>query len=209
MPASTADKEALIVALDEIGAVKLGEFTLKSGETSPIYLDLRLLVSRPDVLRHAARMMREKAAGLAFDRAAGIPLAGLPIGVAFSLEAGVPLIYPRPQVKGHGTGRSVEGMYEPGERVLLIDDVISRADSKLEAIAQLEAVPLVVRDLLVIVDRQMGGADLLAEAGYTLHALLTLQEILDTLAALGRITPEQHKSVINWLETTRHGSHTA
>lgn len=209
MPASTADKEALIVALDEIGAVKLGEFTLKSGETSPIYLDLRLLVSRPDVLRHAARMMHEKAAGLAFDRAAGIPLAGLPIGVAFSLEAGVPLIYPRPQVKEHGTGRSVEGVYEPGERVLLIDDVISRADSKLEAIAQLEAVPLVVRDLLVIVDRQMGGADLLAEAGYTLHALLTLQEILDTLAALGRISPEQHKSVIDWLEKTRDGSHTA
>ena len=134
------DKESLIVNLDEMGAVKFGEFTLKSGETSPVYLDLRLLVSRPATLRRVARMMQATASDLTFDRVAAIPMAGLPIGVAFSLTADIPLIYPRPQVKGHGTARFIEGTYHPGERVLLVDDVISRADSKLEAAALLEAV---------------------------------------------------------------------
>ncbi len=200
------DKESLIVNLDEMGAVKFGEFTLKSGETSPVYLDLRLLVSRPATLRRVARMMQAAASDLTFDRVAAIPMAGLPIGVAFSLTADIPLIYPRPQVKDHGTARFIEGTYHPGERVLLVDDVISRADSKLEAAALLEAVQLEVRDLLVVVDRQMGGAQMLEERGYRLHALLTIQEILDTLAHLERITRDQYDFISAWLEESRHGS---
>lgn len=200
------DKESLIVNLDEMGAVKFGEFTLKSGETSPVYLDLRLLVSRPATLRRVARMMQAASSDLNFDRVAAIPMAGLPIGVAFSLTADVPLIYPRPQVKEHGTSRFIEGAYSPGERVLLVDDVISRADSKLEAAALLEAVQIEVRDLMVVVDRQMGGAQMLEKRGYRLHALLTIQEILDTLARLERITKDQHDFISAWLEESRHGS---
>lgn len=199
------DKESLIVNLDEMGAVKFGEFTLKSGETSPVYLDLRLLVSRPATLRRIARMMQATATGLEFDRVAAIPMAGLPIGVAFSLAADVPLIYPRPQVKDYGTSRFIEGAYEPGERVLLVDDVISRADSKLEAIELLQAVQLQVRDLMVTIDRQMGGAQVLEARGYRLHALLTLQEILDTLADIGRLSKDQHAFITAWLEESRHG----
>lgn len=199
------DKESLIVNLDEMGAVKFGEFTLKSGETSPVYLDLRLLVDRPATLRRVARMMQAVSADLTFKRIAAIPMAGLPIGVAFSIAADVPLIYPRPQVKQHGTSRFIEGTYHPGERVLVVDDVISRADSKLEAIALLEAVQLDVKDLMVIVDRQMGGVEMLAERGYTVHALLTLQEILDTLADLGRLSKDQHDFISAWLEESRHG----
>lgn len=199
------DKESLIVNLDEIGAVKFGEFTLKSGETSPVYLDLRLLVDRPATLRRIARMMQATAANLTFNRIAAIPMAGLPIGVAFSIAADIPLIYPRPQVKQHGTSRFIEGTYHPGERVLLVDDVITRADSKLEAIELLEAVQLEVSDLMVIVDRQMGGAEMLAEQGYRVHALLTLQEILDTLAYLDRISKDQHDFISAWLEESRYG----
>lgn len=199
------DKESLIVNLDEIGAVKFGEFTLKSGETSPVYLDLRLLVDRPATLRRTARMMQATAANLTFNRIAAIPMAGLPIGVAFSIAADIPLIYPRPQVKQHGTSRFIEGTYHPGERVLLVDDVITRADSKLEAIELLEAVQLEVSDLMVIVDRQMGGAEMLAEQGYRVHALLTLQEILDTLAYLDRISKDQHDFISAWLEESRYG----
>jgi len=89
--------------------------------------------------------------------------------------------------------------------VLLVDDVISRADSKLEAAALLEAVQLEVRDMLVVVDRQMGGAQMLEERGYRLHALLTIQEILDTLARLERITKDQYDFISAWLEESRHG----
>ncbi|MBN1122339.1 MAG: orotate phosphoribosyltransferase [Anaerolineae bacterium] len=193
------DKESLIVSLYEIGAVQFGEFTLKSGVVSPIYLDLRLLVSRPATLRRVARMMQSLATKLTFDRVAAIPLAGLPIGVAFSLTTDIPLIYPRTQVKKHGTGRYIEGTYNSGETVLVIDDLISYADSKLETIELLESVFLKVTDLMVIVDRQMGGVAVLQNKGYTLHSLLTLNEILDSLLELKRIPLERYRYVKAWL----------
>jgi orotate phosphoribosyltransferase len=199
------DKESLIVSLHEIGAVQFGEFTLKSGVVSPIYLDLRLLVSRPATLRRVARMMLSLASTLTFDRVAAIPLAGLPIGVAFSLTTDIPLIYPRPQAKQHGTGRYIEGTYNSGETVLVIDDLISYADSKLETIELLESVFLKVTDLLVIVDRQMGGAAVLKDKGYTLHSLLTLGEILDSLLELKRISMDRYQYVKTWLAENQAG----
>ena len=197
------DKESLIIGLHDLGAIKFGEFTLKSGETSPVYLDLRMLVDRPATLRRVARMMLVHTGQLAFDRLAAIPMAGLPIGVALSITADMPLIYPRPQVKAHGTGRYIEGSYQPGETVLVIDDVISRAHSKLEAIELLESVQLTVTDLLVVVDRQMGGVEALAAQGYRVHALLTIQEMLDTLRDRDRLTAERHAFISAWLQESR------
>lgn len=197
------DKESLIVNLYELGAVKFGEFTLKSGEVSPIYVDLRLLVDRPAMLRRVARMMQAYAANLKFDRLAAIPMAGLPIGIALSLAANVPLIYPRPRVKEHGTSRYIEGTYSAGETVLVVDDVLSRALSKLEAIGLLEAVQLKVVDIMVVIDRQMGGSEVLAKKGYRTHAILTIQEVLDTLLARRRISKDRHGFITAWLEESR------
>jgi orotate phosphoribosyltransferase len=197
------DTESLITNLYDMGAIKFGEFILKSGETSPVYLDLRMLVDRPATLRRIARMMQALAADLTFDRIAAIPMAGLPIGVAFSLASDIPLIYPRPSVKTHGTERFIEGSYRPGEQVLIVDDVISRALSKFEAIDLLETVQLQVRDIFVVVDRQMGGTEYLAEQGYTVHAVMTIQDVLDTLLALDRITYDQHQFITAWLEESR------
>ncbi|GAB4475827.1 MAG: orotate phosphoribosyltransferase [Anaerolineae bacterium] len=199
------EKEALIVGLYDLGAVQFGEFRLKSGEKSPVYLDLRLLVSRPGLLRRVARAMRGYAETLRFDRLTAIPMSGLPIGVALSLEMDCPLIYPRSDVKQHGTGRYIEGLYRPGETLLLIDDVISLGDSKLEAIRLLEALRLKVTDMLVVVDRNMGGALELARQGYRVHALLSLQEILDRLLDLRRISLEQHSLVNTWLAEKKSG----
>jgi len=197
------DKEALISGLYDLGAVQFGEFTLKSGEISPVYLDLRLLISRPGLLRRVARAMQACTEGLKFDRLAAIPLSGVPIGVAFSLAIERPLIYPRMQMKDHGTGRYIEGLYNPGETVLLIDDVLSRGDSKLEAISLLETVRLRVTDLIVVVDRGMGGAEDLEAKGYHVHHILTLQEILDTLLALKRIPEARHRFITAWLAESR------
>ncbi len=197
------DTESLITNLHDMGAIKFGEFILKSGETSPVYLDLRMLVDRPATLRRIARMMQALAADLTFDRIAAIPMAGLPIGVAFSLAADIPLIYPRPSVKTHGTERFIEGSYRPGEQVLIVDDVISRAQSKFEAIDLLETVQLQVSDIFVVVDRQMGGVEYLATQGYTVHTILTLQDVLDTLLSLDRITYDQHQFITAWLEESR------
>ncbi len=194
----TLATQQLSDALFDSGCVQFGTFTLKSGLTSPIYVDLRLLVSHPLLLREAALALAEVAHELEFDRIAAIPFAGLPIGVVMALEMERPLIYPRP-VKAHGTRRAIEGTFEPGETALVVDDLISRGGSKLEAIAPLEAVGLAVRDVLVLIDREQGGAKELAEQGYRLHAVFRLPEIMDALRESERITPTQHAEVLAYL----------
>src|SRR5438046_2042549 len=125
------------LALYDIGAFKLGTFTLKSGLISPFYIDLRLLVSHPDILQMSAEILAQLISHLHYDRLAAIPYAALPIGVALALQVNRPLIYPRKERKEHGTSQLIEGEFNPGERVLVIDDLITRGDSKIEAIAPL------------------------------------------------------------------------
>lgn len=197
--------EALTLALYEAGCVQFGEFRLKSGLISPIYIDLRLLVTTPSVLGQVAQAMagliRERE--LAFDRLAAIPYAALPIGVALSLALNRPLIYPRKEAKDYGTGRMIEGIFRPGERALLVDDVITKGHAKLEALAPLLEAGLVVHDILVLIDREQGGAEELAARGYRLHSVLRLSTLLDTLAAAGRLPHAQAQEVMQWIAQSR------
>jgi uridine monophosphate synthetase len=192
----------LVLALADVGAVQFGEFTLASGQMSPIYLDLRLLSSHPRVLQQVAHAYTTLLDGLKFDRLAAIPYAALPIGTAVSLEMGRPMIYPRKEAKSYGRARQVEGTFQPGERVAVLDDLITTGGSKLAAIAPLEAAGLEVQDVVVLIDREGGGRDELAAAGYRLHAVLRLTELLDLLVQAGRIRPRQRDEVIAFLAPT-------
>lgn len=197
------DLDRLADALHDHGCVKFGTFTLKSGLTSPIYIDLRLLVSHPRLLGAVASALLKAANGLTFDRIAAIPYAALPIGVAMALQMERPMIYPRREVKEHGTRRRIEGTFKAGETALLVDDLITRGGSKLEAIQSLEAANLTVQDVLVLIDREQGGTEDLAERGYRLHAVLRLSELLERLTQSGRITAEQGAEVIAYVNRTR------
>jgi uridine monophosphate synthetase len=137
---------------------------------------------------------------LSFDRIAAIPYAALPIGVALSLTLDRPMIYPRKEIKTYGTSRAIEGRFQPGEKVLVMDDLITQGDSKLEAIAPLKEAGLIVEDILVVIDRQQGGAEVLAERGYRLHSLLTMNEMIDILARHQAISTEQHTKVLEYLK---------
>jgi uridine monophosphate synthetase len=192
-------RKELTLALHDLGCVRFGDFTLVSGQRSPIYLDLRLLASSPQLLRKVARAYADILKGLTFDRLAAIPYAALPIGTAVSLEMGLPLVYPRKEVKEHGTARGIEGYFEEGERVAVLDDLITTGGSKLRAIAPLEEAGLEVQDVVVLVDREQGGAEELAEQGYTLHSVLGLKEMLSILAEDGRMTPGQRDEVLGFL----------
>lgn len=198
----------LIIALQEIGCVKFGQFKLKSGLMSPIYIDLRLLVTHPQVLKQAAQAMaglinmelRTRNSELAFDRLAAIPYAGLPIGVAVALETNKPLIYPRKEAKDYGTAKLIEGEYNAGETVLMVDDLITKGTAKLEALKPLTDAGLIVKDILVLIDREQGGAAELAQRGVALHAVFTLSQMLDELVAAGKLAPAQREEVLTWIK---------
>ncbi len=195
------DNEILAVALYDIGAVQIGKFKLHSGRKSPIYLDLRLLVSHPHVLRQTAeayhRLIEKEQ--LQFDLLAAAPLAGLPIGTAIGLAMNLPLIYPRKIAKSYGTGKSVEGTYVVGQTAVVIDDLITSGDSIISVAIPLKVAGLSVYDAVVLIDRGQGGEKLLIESGYKLHAVFTLKFLLAVLEKHERISGKEHARVLRKL----------
>jgi uridine monophosphate synthetase len=180
-------EQSLIDGLVDLTAVKFGEFTLASGQRSPIYIDLRLLVSDPALLSLAAEAYSAIVATLDADRLAGVPYAALPIATAVSLRSGLPMIYTRKEVKTHGLGKDVEGNWQPGERVVVIEDLITSGGSIIKSAERLRELGLLVEDVIVLIDRGQGGVENLAEAGIRAHAVFTLPTMLDYLVFSGRM----------------------
>ena len=179
--------------------VRFGQFKLKSGVMSPIYLDLRRLVAYPKTLRRVAKAYASKLSELKFDRLAGIPYAALPIATAIALEMDRPMIYPRREVKDYGTKALIEGEYVAGETIVVIDDLATTGGSKIEAIQKLEENGLKVRDSVVLIDRGQGAGSMLAEAGYQLHAVATLTDLLAEWLRAGFISQVQFDEVTAFL----------
>ena len=193
-PSSPHDQ--LTIGLAELGALQFGDFTLASGKRSSLYVDLRLLVSQPDLMQAAARAYADMLQPLKCDRVAGIPYAALPIGAAVSLATGVPLIYNRKESKRHGLGKEIEGHWQPGERVVIIEDVITTGGSIVSSVELFRAAGLVVEDAVVLLDRQQGGVENLREIGIRVHSVLALNEVLQLLASTGHIPAEIRKQLL-------------
>ncbi|PIN84883.1 MAG: orotate phosphoribosyltransferase [Candidatus Diapherotrites archaeon CG11_big_fil_rev_8_21_14_0_20_37_9] len=194
--------EKLALKLQEIGAVKFGLFTLKSGLKSPVYIDLRVLVSFPEVLSMVGKELAKKAEdeAIEFDLIAGIPFAAIAIATAVSLEKNWPMVFPRKEQKDYGTKAKVEGKYEKGQKVLVIDDLITTGSSKFEAVEPLEKEGLKIDDILVLVDREQGGQKELAKEGYTLHSVFKVTELLEILNEHGKIDSLLYESAVDYFE---------
>ncbi len=191
---------ALAEGLLQAGCVKFGSFTLKSGLISPIYIDLRQLASHPALLAEVGAAFIPLLEKLHFDRLAALPYAAMPIGTAISLQSGWPMIYPRKEAKTYGTRAEIEGQFAPGETAVVIDDLATTGGSKFEAIEQLTGAGLVVKDVVVLIDRQSGAREALEKEGYQLHAVLTLTGLLDIWERSGRVPTEQIEAVRQFLK---------
>lgn len=191
---------ALAADLVSSQCVRFGQFKLKSGAMSPIYIDLRRLVSHPAILKRVAQAYAQILKGLTFDRLVGIPYAALPIGTAIALEMNRPLIYPRREAKDYGTQASIEGDFKAGETVVVIDDLATTGETKIETIQRLEAVGLKVKDIVVLIDRGQGAGAYLQARGYQYHAVAGFRSLLDDWLASGAITEAQMAEVEAFLK---------
>jgi orotate phosphoribosyltransferase len=196
-------KTELALDLHKIGALKFGEFTFKSGIVSPMYLDLRLFISHPKVLKKVAKLYAELLKPLKYDRLAGVAYAALPIAGAISLELDQPWIFMRKEglQKGYGLKKSLEGEFAEGETVVMIEDLVTRATSLLEAIPAIEHHGLVITDAVVLLDYGKGGQKNLAAKGYNLHAFMTVRELVDIMFAEGKIDADKHAQCLKFLES--------
>jgi uridine monophosphate synthetase len=139
---------------------------------------------------------------LSFDRIAGLPYAAIPIATAVSLQGNYPMIYPRKEVKTYGTKAEIEGDFFVGETALVIDDLATTGGSKFEAIEKLTAVGLKVKDIVVLVDRQSGAKESLEQAGYSMHAVLTITQLLDYYESTGKVEKDKIEETRKFLEQT-------
>ena len=199
------NQDRLADLLFEIGAVRFGAFRIKLHETqpdaplSPIYLNFRLLRSYPTVLTFTAELLSEVAKSLQWDLLADIPTGVTPLVALMVHLSGRPMISPRKETKNYGLGVAIDGDYRAGQTVLLVDDVISGGESKFEAIEKLERADLIVRDVLVVVDREQGGAATLLERGYQPHAVTTISQLLARYRATGAIDEARYTEVVSYL----------
>ena len=201
MRRESRDLEAeLCRILMKTGATKFGLFKLSSGKLSPYYIDLRMVPGDPKGLRTVIQIyerMAKSSIGVgSFDRIAGVPTAGVPYASILAYQITKPFLYVRGELKPHGGERRVEGQLFPGDRVVLVDDLITTGKNTLQAAEAIRAEGGQVQHVLVLIDRQEGGQAALAQAGLKLCAFTTVSKIASRLRESGVIDDEQYEAIL-------------
>ncbi|MGE5594731.1 MAG: orotate phosphoribosyltransferase [Hyphomicrobiales bacterium] len=192
----------------KLNAIQFGDFTLgRTAVHSPVYINLRRLISNPKALARCARIIREELETLMsmrnphvqpFSLVAGVPFGGLHVATAFSLNVSTPMIYIHPPATDKAD--VIEGIYVRGQTCLIIDDLITGGGSILQTAATLSEAGLIVRDAVTLVDRLEGGRTALKSAGINLVSILTLEQIVTYLMSAGHIEEEWYRKAMTYIE---------
>lgn len=199
-------KEEFIIDLHKTGAVKFGEFTLKSGHKSPFYFDLRDIISYPELLKGIAELLAEQIKNLDFDYISGVPYTALPIATIVADMLNKPLIYIRKEEKVYGTKNPVIGKFKPNSKVLLIDDLITTGESLLETAETFKAAGLQVKDFFVIIDRSNNAEAEMQKHTYALHSLIKLENLTEVLHRNKYLSDKQLAEVKDFTENIHSNS---
>ena len=201
---SETKKVELAKILHKIDALKFGVFKLTSGKVSPYYIDLRIVPSFPDAFRQICDFYGESITsqvGLKnFDRIAGVPIAGIPFASQIAYNLKKPFLYVRKGVRLHGRQRRVEGILVSGDRVLLVDDLVTTGLTLKKAAKAVTAEGGIVKEAVALLDREEGGKEKLAKNGIQLHALLKISEVANTLYEIGAIDEESLKTIMKQIK---------
>lgn len=180
------------------GAVRFGTFTLTSGKLSPYYIDLRIIPSFPEALTKVIEYYKSTLTHISapqFDRIAGVPTAGLIYSSLLGVQLQKPLLYVRKEAKDWGREKRIEGLLNPGETVLIIDDVATTGKSMIEAAAAIRGEGGMVQDAVVLVDRQENAEKTLKAEGITLHSFVKITDVARILHELEVITQDKYEAI--------------
>lgn len=181
----------LILQLYDIGCVVFGDHVQASGATFPYYIDLRKIISIPQIFHQIVSAYADILKDLKFDRIAGIPYGSLPTATGLALRMERPMIFPRKEVKTYGAGKLIEGHFQAGETIVVVDDILISGKSVMEGAAKLQSAGLKVEDIVVLIDHEQGVKNKLQVNGYRAHSVLGISEIAQILYQANRIDTEQ------------------
>lgn len=193
----------LAETLWRLGAIQFGDFSLgRTVRNSPVYVNAKLLISRPDALRRTARLIQDElelAMAMRnrlvepFDAVAGVPIGGLHVATALALQMDRPLLYLRPpRGPEEVLAPHVEGIYRPGQRLLVMDDLAAGGGSLVETVEGLRDAGLIVTNVVVLLDREQGAARRLEAMGVHMHSILSLEVVLTYLHSAGHLNREDY-----------------
>ncbi|XP_067114799.1 uridine 5'-monophosphate synthase [Osmerus mordax] len=194
--------ESLILKLHDVQAVKFGEYKLKSGMMTPIYIDLRVIVSHPSLMNQVSTVIyqRAKAEELEYNSVCGVPYTALPLATIICSRHELPMLIRRKEAKDYGTKRMVEGTIHPGDTCLIIEDVVTTGSSILETAVVLQKEGLKVTDAIVLMDRDQGGIDMLGSEGITLHPVISMAKLVNVLLKAERIDTDTAQRVRKFIQ---------
>lgn len=191
----------IIPNLLEKNMIKLGEFTLKSGKTSPIYINLREMIAYPDLLKQIAdTIYAQKPADFKPDLICGVPYSALTLMTHLSLKHNIPMILKRKEAKTYGTKQLLEGIFTKGMNCVVIEDVVTTGQSTMETINELRAAGLEVTEILVLIDREQGAAEAFKAENVNYHAAFTLKQLIKEMVKIEHLSPTKAKTIIEDLK---------